>query len=249
MTKKLLIIVPIVMILIGIVMILSCFAAIDFNTSKFADGGNLKTINNTFDVPENDIVSFKFTNSNTNYSSSVKFVPSTNGKINISSKENKKIRCQINIKGNEITVNSVSDYNFMDVFALNIQKQEIVVEIPDSLNVKIDLNNTGVNISNLNFGKLDMESKNLSINLNNVNANNINLVALNGNINLEKLTSENIDFVVKNGFVSGSVVGKESDYSIKCKLDNATSNIDNSESNPQTMNINVTNGMVNVKFV
>ena len=147
---------------------------------------------------------------------------------------------------------------------------QITVSVPKDFSggVSINTSNSGVTVSNMDsLGELDCgtsnakiqlnkvhaksvstDTSNASIHLTEVNTENLGANSSNGSIVLNGVTSPKITLDTSNAGITGSINGKEEDYTIHTDTSNADCSPSNRSGGSKTLTANTSNGSIDLAF-
>lgn len=153
---------------------------------------------------------------------------STNGRINANDIVAKSFKAQTS--NSSITLKNISSQT--DVSA-------------QSRNGKIDFDNV---VSNDN---MNTSTTNSSIRLVNSSSEKITATSTNGSVEVDRVTGLDITMTTTNSRITGTIMGKQSDYSITSRTSNSTSNLpsDSDGSTGGKLVAQTTNGRIEVNFI
>jgi DUF4097 and DUF4098 domain-containing protein YvlB len=109
--------------------------------------------------------------------------------------------------------------------------------------------NSAIEVKNLSARSLSFMTTNAAINLKQVTATEkIEADTQNAQIGLQKVESPDISLHTTNALVTGTIVGREEDYSINASTTNAISNLQNRSGGSKKLFVETTNAIINLNF-
>jgi DUF4097 and DUF4098 domain-containing protein YvlB len=109
--------------------------------------------------------------------------------------------------------------------------------------------NSAITIQDLSAQDLGFETKNAAINLQNVSASQkLSAETQNAQIGLEGVTSPDISLNTTNAIITGTILGREEDYTVSAHTTNAVSNLQNRTGGSKELSIHTTNAIISVNF-
>lgn len=115
--------------------------------------------------------------------------------------------------------------------------------------LNLQTTNSGVNATSLNVRSLQTETKNGAINLSSVSAAEfLKARTTNGAIRLNGIFSPDISLNTTNAAVSGTIRGREEDYTVEAETSNAISNLKERTGGSKKLSVKTTNAIIRVNF-
>ena len=158
-------------------------------------------------------------------------------------------------------------------FNINFTERVMTVTVPKSFKGGLDIANSSgsmhltditgesvavkntsgsIHLTNVTSGSdVTVENTSGSISLENVDAQgDVSVKGVSGSIKLSGLKAGgNITLKNTSGSIKGSIVGKESDYSIRAKVVSGSTNLTNSEGGSKELNASTTSGSIKIEFI
>lgn len=112
-----------------------------------------------------------------------------------------------------------------------------------------DTTNSAINVNDLSARTLDFQTLNAAIEMKNVSASEkIDADTTNAQIGLNGIASPNISLQTQNALITGTIRGREDDYTISAQTTNAISNLKNRTGGEKKLSVETTNGIIRVSF-
>lgn len=145
-----------------------------------------------------------------------------------------------------------------------------VSDFPKVSQVRVDTSNGAVKLTNIGAERVEAVTSNGAITLEEVTARQdvtadtsngaisakrvgagetLELTTSNGRITVDTVLAQALEMSTSNGSIAGNVDGKRSDYTISSSTSNADNNIDSGGSGPRRLNVDTSNGAINIKFL
>ena len=145
-----------------------------------------------------------------------------------------------------------NDRSSFKLFNIDFSKKDVTVTIPEDYKGKLDIELTAGEIEATSITASDIKIDNTtgSIKLDNVSsAGDIDVDNTTGEIVFTNLKSGG-DIKLENttGSIEGSIVGKESDYSIKADISTGDCNLSDSKGGSKNLNVEATTGNIEITF-
>lgn len=192
---------------------------------------------------------------------------SSDDKINIKFKEYDNETNKYNLKGNVLEFDNESKkYNKNK----SSENRKIYLEVPDEYIGDLDLSADigAVEMSEFNLNKLKVSTDIGSINIDDTTAKSIVLetdigeikisdiratqkIELSsdiGNINFKNIDAPALEMSCDMGSITGNLLGKKEDYSIKCEVNMGKSNVSNQRGGSRSLEIETSMGSIDIEF-
>ncbi len=115
--------------------------------------------------------------------------------------------------------------------------------------LKFNTSNSSISLASLATRNVELETANAAIYLSDVSAaSGLSAETQNAVISFNKISAAKIRLDTQNALISGSVSGKEDDYTIDSHTTNAVSNLNNRDGGSKELSVYTTNAIISVKF-
>lgn len=115
--------------------------------------------------------------------------------------------------------------------------------------LKFNTSNSSISLTSLAARNVELETANAAIYLSDVSAaSGLSAETQNAVISFNKISASKIRLDTQNALISGSVSGKEDDYTIDSRTTNAVSNLNNRTGGSKELSVSTTNAIISVKF-
>ena len=109
--------------------------------------------------------------------------------------------------------------------------------------------NSAISIENLTAHDLSFQTQNAAINLKNVSAaGKIAAFTQNAQIGLKEISAPDITLQTQNALITGTVLGREDEYTIDARTTNAISNLKSRSGGSKKLSVETTNAIISVDF-
>lgn len=124
-----------------------------------------------------------------------------------------------------------------------------VKELQNLKNLNCETSNSYIKVSSITAQTVKFKTQNAAISLNSVAASSqLTAETQNAAINLSAIESPDISLQTQNAIVSGSIHGREDDYTIDAQTTNAISNLNSRSGGSKKLSVETTNAIISVKF-
>ena len=135
---------------------------------------------------------------------------------------------------------------------ISVETTNSYIKAGDFKNLKsihCETTNSAIDVTNLSAQNIEFRTQNAAINLQNVTASaKIAADTQNAKIGLENISAPNISLNTQNGLVTGTIRGREDDYTVEAHTTNASSNLKNRTGGSKKLSVETTNAIIDVKF-
>lgn len=109
--------------------------------------------------------------------------------------------------------------------------------------------NSAISVTDISAKNLDFQTQNASINLTNVEASaKISADTQNAQIGFNNIAAPDILLQTQNALITGTVKGREDDYTVEANTTNAISNLQNHSGGAKRLTVKTTNAIIDVHF-
>ncbi|MEG2116523.1 MAG: DUF4097 family beta strand repeat-containing protein [Clostridia bacterium] len=145
---------------------------------------------------------------------------------------------------------NMSDFRFSHSFDVKVQNGRINFE---NLNISgkssILCSNRSVSIDNSNFASAEINNTNGDIYLDTCVFDSLKSDSTNGRLSFDNVNGNNFNLKMSNGVINGSLIGKQTDYTINTSIKNGDSNLFNGGNGAKIFTANTTNSKLNIDFL
>jgi len=116
-------------------------------------------------------------------------------------------------------------------------------------NLSCETSNSAIKMSDVSAQNIKLQSRNAVISLEDVTAAvRLSAQTENAAISLQRIASPDIALKTGNAMVSGTILGREEDYTIDSKTSNAKSNLQSRSGGDKKLSVSTSNAMINLRF-
>lgn len=116
-------------------------------------------------------------------------------------------------------------------------------------NMKCTTSNSAISVNDFTAQSLSFQTQNAAINLRNVSSlEKMEAHTQNAQIGLEKISAPDITLETENALITGTILGKEDEYTISAQTTNAISNLKNRGGGSKRLSVETTNAIISVRF-
>lgn len=115
--------------------------------------------------------------------------------------------------------------------------------------LRCETTNSAIKVDDLSAKDLEFQTENAAIELKNVTASEkIDADTQNAKIGLSNISAPDIALQTQNALITGTIHGREEDYSIEAQTTNAISNLENRSGGSKKLSVETTNAIIDVRF-
>jgi len=157
----------------------------------------------------------------------------------------------LNYSGNDDVIVTVEvPAQYANDISIRTTNSEIVVSKLKKLHdVSCTTTNSAINLSDIDVNSVNIDTKNAAIVMNNVVAqSSLEALTKNAKISLSNIVSPDITLKTENGIITGTISGREDDYTIDSSTTNGINNLRNRSDGSKKLTVTTTNAIISVSF-